>query len=105
MHAGSFNLFSRTDPLTSSECAAKSLFQKILAISPCGSRFCADTGLSQPCKSLRMNILWIMKKKNIEASSFWWDWDLGGRKQVPPLRRRVRSGSGRNDNVGKHFER
>ena len=35
----------------------KSLFWNILRVTPCGSRFCADSTLSLPTKSLRMNTL------------------------------------------------
>ena len=63
MHAGSPNRFSTTDPLTNSECAAKSLFRNILAVSPCGSRFCPDPALSLSSKCLRMNILATSTKK------------------------------------------
>ena len=48
---------SKTDPLTSSECSAKSLFHHILDLSPYGSRFCTGTALSPSSKCLRMNIL------------------------------------------------
>lgn len=55
---------------------AKSLFRKILAISPCGSRFCEET--SRPLRSnpLRMNILresWKKTRRNLYAakSLFW----------------------------------
>jgi len=41
----------------------KSLFQKILRVSPCGSRFCTHPARSTPSKSLRMNILEKSKEK------------------------------------------
>jgi len=63
MHAGSANRLSTTDPLTSSECAAKSLFHQVLALSPYGSRFCPAPAPSPSCKCLRMNILAIRSKK------------------------------------------
>ena len=44
----------------------KSLFQNILAVSPCGSRFYPDPTRSQHGKSLRMNILGEGEEKNRE---------------------------------------
>jgi hypothetical protein len=64
MHAGSPNRRSTTDPLTSSECAAKSLFRKILAVSPCGSRFCTDRAPSPSSNCLKMNTLATSTKKH-----------------------------------------
>jgi hypothetical protein len=63
MHAGSPHRLSTTDPLTSSECTAKSLFRNILALSPYGSRFCPDPALSPSSKCLRMNTLATCTKK------------------------------------------
>src|ERR1700676_2394813 len=36
---------------------AKSLFRKILALSPCGSRFCLDPSIPNRAKSIETNIL------------------------------------------------
>jgi len=63
MHARSPNRLSTTDPLTSSECAAKSLFPNISDVSPCDSGFCPDSTLSPSIKCLRMNILATSTKK------------------------------------------
>jgi hypothetical protein len=44
---------------------AKSLFRNILAVSPCGSRFCPDPTLSRARKFLGMRILGEEDRKNI----------------------------------------
>ena len=49
--------FATTDPGSVLKSATNSLFQNILAVSPCGSGFCADSTLSPPPKFLRMRIL------------------------------------------------
>jgi hypothetical protein len=94
---------------------AKSLSQNTAAVSPCSSIFWADTGLFRPYKSLRMNILWIMKKKISKHSPYFAglgsilrDWDLRRQNQIPPLRRRAQAPvgmttSGSTSNVEKHF--
>ena len=46
---------------------AKSLFRKILAISPCGSRFCAESRQPLNANSFKMNILGESSKKSVEA--------------------------------------
>jgi hypothetical protein len=121
MRAGSPNQFSTTDPLSSSQPEHKSLFRNILAVSPYTSIFYPYPARPAPSNFLRMNILGIRRGKNIEsistqdfrpgliyaapsgaelgaASTTGTFQDFGGNeKQVPPLRRRIRSGSGRND--------
>ena len=42
---------------------AKSLFRKILAVSPCGSRFCKDRTRYPSSKCLQMNILEKVREK------------------------------------------
>jgi len=63
MREGSSNQFSTTAPRSGSRSASNSLFHKILAVSPCGSRFCSDSILSPPRKFLRIRILEKGKKK------------------------------------------
>src|ERR1035437_9854628 len=57
MRESSPNLFSTTDHLSDSWSPAKSLFWKILATSPCGSRFCGDSEGYLLGKFFRINIL------------------------------------------------
>jgi len=57
----------------------KSLFRKILAISPCGSRFCGVTAQYPTHKSLEMNILQKQREKNRETLS----------AQIPGRRRQL----------------
>ena len=59
--------FSTTALLSGAQSTAKSLFWNILAISPYGSRFCADSTLYQLHKFLRMNILGKQKKKIVDT--------------------------------------
>jgi hypothetical protein len=65
MRESSPNSFSTADPRTASQSECKSLFQNILAVSPCGSIFCAGSSIPLPHKFLRMNILGNRRKKNI----------------------------------------
>jgi hypothetical protein len=46
------------------EDAANSLFRNILPVSPCGSRFCGDSGRSAVPNFFKTNILEIGRKKN-----------------------------------------
>jgi hypothetical protein len=62
MHEGPTNNF-----ITGDKFEAKSLFQNILAISPCGSRFCPDPAISRARKFLGIRILGKVTKKNIET--------------------------------------
>jgi hypothetical protein len=62
MHEGSTNNF-----ITGDKFEAKSLFQNILAVSPCGSRFCPDPAISRARKFLGIRILGKVTKKNIET--------------------------------------
>jgi hypothetical protein len=63
MHQGSPNERSTVGRLAGSSVAAKSLFQNILPVSPCDSRFWQDH-LSPPCsKSLKISILEIGAEK------------------------------------------
>jgi len=66
MREASTNKFVTTDLLSDSRSDAKSLFWKILAISPCGSIFCLASGISLVRKLLGMNILGETIKKNYE---------------------------------------
>jgi hypothetical protein len=64
MCAGSPNQFSRADPNTTCQSEVKSLFQNILRVSPCSSRFCRDPLPALLCKAFRMNILGATKKES-----------------------------------------
>ena len=68
MHAGSPNRLSTYDPLTNSQCAAKSLSQNILAVSPYGSIFYPSPRRSTPGKFLRMSILGEHQKKIVKTA-------------------------------------
>jgi hypothetical protein len=63
MREGSPIKFSTADPLSGSRTAAKSLFRNILAVSPCGSRFWGDQGVSPRGKFLWINTLEERMKK------------------------------------------
>ncbi len=67
MREGSPNQFSITDPVSGSRTAAKSLFWKILAASPCGSRFCGDSEGYPLGKFFRIRILGDWAKKNVRG--------------------------------------
>jgi len=62
MHEGSTNNF-----ITGDKFEAKSLFENILAVSPCGSGFCPDPPRSRARKFLGIRILGKVTKKNIET--------------------------------------
>ena len=65
LHArGSPNQFAKNAPPSGLECEAKSLFRKILTISPYGSRFCPDRLISTNANSNEMRILGRYSKKN-----------------------------------------
>ena len=49
--------YTRTPSVRAISLGAKSLFCKILPVSPCGSRFCRDMSRYPSSKSFRMNIL------------------------------------------------
>ncbi len=66
MRENSPNEYTNTVP-DGSPTATKSLFWKILPISPCGSGFCNRSMLSPPHKSLRMMILETAAQKKIEG--------------------------------------
>jgi hypothetical protein len=53
----SSHVLSFGDPRILVRSQAKSLFRKILPVTPCGSRFCTDQAHAPGHKSLRMNIL------------------------------------------------
>jgi len=57
MREGSPNQFSAAGFLNGLRSEAKSLFRNILAVSPCGSRFCRDPLRSRLHKSFIINIL------------------------------------------------
>jgi hypothetical protein len=63
MHNGSPNERCTGGLLADSGLAAKSLFQNILPVSPCDSRFWQDRILSQSHKSFEIKILEIGAKK------------------------------------------
>ena len=60
---------AETDVKNHPQFESKSLFRKILPVSPYGSRFCRPIWLSRPGKSFGMNILATSKKKIVRAST------------------------------------
>jgi hypothetical protein len=76
MREGSPKQFSTADSLNSLRPGAKSLFQNILAVSPCGSRFCPDPLRSKRTKPFRINILRSLTEKvwsdRSQANSLFW---------------------------------
>lgn len=114
MRADCLNQFSTPDFRNSSQPERKSLPQNILAVSPFPSIFYPYLAESTPSNLLRMNTLRETQKKKCEPGAQPFallcerveTTDAGGsraanvtvgEKQVPPLRRRIRSGSGRHD--------
>ena len=67
MREGSPNQFAATDPRSGLQSAANSLFPNILAISPCGSRFCGAPSAPRFRKPLKINILTQRGRKNEDA--------------------------------------
>ncbi len=67
MRADSIHPIPTIDPHSGRSSAAKSLFWKILPVSPCGSRFWPDSIRYPPRKFLRMNILENEQKKYREV--------------------------------------
>ena len=65
MREASPNPFAKIAPGSGLEREAKSLFRKILAISPYGSRFCPDRLISSNANSNEMRILGRYSKKNV----------------------------------------
>ena len=63
MRERSPNQFSTAGSPSGLRTGAKSLFRNILAVSPCGSRFCQDPLRSKLPKSFRINILGIPTEK------------------------------------------
>ena len=63
MRESSPNNFSTSAPLSGSHSQANPLFWNILAVSPCGSRFCPDPTRSLAHNCLRMNTLENRQKK------------------------------------------
>jgi hypothetical protein len=57
--------FAKNSPVSGLQTEAKSLFRKILAISPDGSRFCPDRPISTNANSNEMRILGQYSKKNV----------------------------------------
>jgi hypothetical protein len=76
MREGSPNQFSTASALNELQLGANSLFRNILAVSPCGSRFCPDALRSKQSKSFRINILGSMTEKmwgdRFQAKSLFW---------------------------------
>ena len=69
MRGSQINKFSTTDLVSGPQSEAKSLFRKILPISPCGSRFCPGSAIPRAYKSLGMSILRKMEKKHRQISN------------------------------------
>ena len=69
MRESSLNQFAKNSPVSRLETEANSLFRKILAISPYGSRFCQDRRISTNANSNEMRILRRYSKKNVGASA------------------------------------
>jgi hypothetical protein len=63
MRESQTNKFSPTEVVSGSQPEAKSLFRKILRISPCGSRFCPGSATPAPASPLGMSILGEWRKK------------------------------------------
>jgi hypothetical protein len=63
MRASSPNQFSTARPLSGFQSAAKSLFWKILPVSPCHSRFCEQLVVSPPSNLNEIKILAQRQKK------------------------------------------
>ncbi len=76
MREDSPNQFFPADSLTSFRPSAKSLFQNILPVSPCGSRFCQDRFPSKQPNPFGINILEILTEKiwsdQLHAKSLFW---------------------------------
>jgi hypothetical protein len=69
MRESSSNPFAASDPRSGSTHNANPLFQNILAVSPCGSRFWPDIPLPRARKPLAMSILRTTPKKNLAELS------------------------------------
>jgi hypothetical protein len=77
MREGSPNQFATAGFLNGLRSGAKSLFRNILAVSPCGSRFCRHPLRQKRTKSFRINILRSLIEKmwsdRSQAKSLFWN--------------------------------